>query len=95
MQHRDGVGFVNGMISLTYKVVRGLFDPVVEKILHETRSLLPRGAQYIIMIEELSAYKLLQEAVKKEFEKGGLKVLIPRELELVALKGAVLFGHEI
>ena len=74
-----------------------LFTPILTKITTHVGELLRnpklRGCRYIFMVGGFSESKLLQDEVKKNFERNGTKVLIPSEAQLAVLKGAVLFGH--
>ena len=92
-----GVTFGNGMIVIKSEAATKLFKPVIGSIIDHTKELLrdsqSSGMNYIFMVGGFSECQMLQEEIKNQFERNGLKVLVPSEAQLAIIKGAVIFGH--
>ena len=75
---------------------KSLFTPIFTTITTHVGEILRnpklRGCRLIFMVGGFSKSKLLQDEVKKNFERNGTNVLVPSEAQLAVLKGAVLFG---
>ena len=94
--HPD-ISFTNGTIVIQYKTAKQMFSQMLGHITTHVKALLkdPKLAtcMYIFMVGGFSESRLLQDQIKRNFEKNDTKVLIPSEAQLAVLKGAVLFGH--
>ena len=89
-------------IVLKEQGVHYLFKEAVTNILYDAQKVITymqkchKGSPsltYVLMVGGLSQSEIVQGAVRKHFEHGGCKVIIPREADVAVLKGAVLFGH--
>ena len=84
-----------GMLRLHPSMMMQLFDPVVSTIVQHIQELLSipqlHGIQYLFLVGGFSESPVLQEAVHDAF-KDQLRVIIPRDVSLTTLKGAVMFG---
>ena len=97
LKSAEGLSFSNGMITIKHAAAKRLFEDVIQDIAEHLRKLLKDSklsdVKYILMVGGFSECEVLQNAVKNEFERNGLKVLIPSEAQLAIIKGAVLYGH--
>lgn len=84
-----------GMLRIAPETMKELFDPVLSKIVEHVKDLISResvtGLKFLFLVGGFSESPLLQEAVRKAFE-SNMKVIIPQEVGLTILRGAVLFG---
>ena len=91
------ISFTNGAIVIKHETAKHLFSQMLNNITAHVKVLLrnPKLAKcrYIFMVGGFSQSRLLQDEIKRNFEKNRTRVLIPSEAQLSVLKGAVLFGH--
>ncbi|ELT91702.1 hypothetical protein CAPTEDRAFT_166803 [Capitella teleta] len=84
-----------GMLRLMPEAMLRLFQPTLDRIKQSVGDVLNnpkvRDVRYIFLVGGFSESGLLQSEIRKEF--GHLtKVIIPQDVALTILKGAVLFG---
>ncbi|XP_064630076.1 heat shock 70 kDa protein 12A-like isoform X2 [Lineus longissimus] len=84
-----------GMLRLNPETMRRLFQPTLEKIMEAVGRVLnhpdAKGTQYVFLVGGFAESPILQHALRKEF--GHIvKLIIPQDMGLTILKGAVLFG---
>ena len=86
-----------GMLRLQPSVMYSLFEPVVDEVVQHIQRLLdiPELApiKYIFLVGGFAESPTLQEAIQKAFQHK-LKVIIPHNVSLTILKGAVMFGQD-
>lgn len=86
-----------GMLRLLPSVMMKLFEPVVSAIIHHIQELLlvPTLAniEYLFLVGGFAESAVLQEAIRNAF-RSHLRVIIPQDVSLTILKGAVLYGHD-
>ena len=84
-----------GQLRLSPDIIISLFLPVTQKIIRHIRMLLsnPRlvGISHLFLVGGFAESQVLQHEVKKAFETQ-LRVIIPQDVSLTILKGAVYFG---
>ncbi|CAF2048753.1 unnamed protein product [Rotaria magnacalcarata] len=84
-----------GMMRLTPEAMKRLFHPTVEKIKGTIGDVLNspdvKGIQYLFLVGGFAESPILQHEVRRAFS-SILKVIIPQDVSLSILKGAVLFG---
>lgn len=84
-----------GMLRIAPSVMKDLFNPVLGQILEHIRSLLNKpnlvDIKHLFLVGGFAESPLLQTAVRQEF-KERVRVVIPHDVGLTILKGAVLFG---
>ena len=85
----------NEYISLSSKVMKGLFKPVLDRIKEHLTTVLRRPklskVKTVLLVGGFADSALLQEELRNEFSKR-YRVLVPRNAVTAVLKGAVLFG---
>lgn len=84
-----------GNLRLLPRAMNSLFEPVVESVTKHIHKVLSypsaKDVKYLFMVGGFSESPVLQEAILNEF--GGLcQVVIPRDVGLCTIKGAVIFG---
>ncbi|XP_043196394.1 heat shock 70 kDa protein 12A-like [Amphibalanus amphitrite] len=92
--YRGGqVRYTDGMLRLDSELMQHLFAPTLDKITEQVESLfdMVSNMQYLFLVGGFSESKLLQERMKRTFS-DRIKVVIPQEVSLAILRGAVLFG---
>ena len=86
-----------GMLRLLPAVMMGLFEPVVSAIIHHIQELLqvPKLAniEYLFLVGGFAESAVLQDAIRNAF-RSNIRVIIPQDVSLSILKGAVIFGHD-
>ena len=86
-----------GMLRLQPSIMLELFEPVVRAIVHHIQEvlLIPNvtGIEYLFLVGGFAESPILQEAIQTAFG-SRLKVVIPHNVSLTILKGAVMFGHD-
>ncbi len=86
-----------GMLRLLPSVMMSLFEPVISAIIHHIQDLLliPQlsNVQYLFLVGGFAESAVLQDAVRNAF-RSNIRVIIPQDVSLTILKGAVLFGHD-
>ena len=84
-----------GMLRLQPSVMMMLFEPIVASIVRHISELLLipelRRIEYLFLVGGFSESPVLQEAIRNEF-RNYLRVVIPQDVSLTILKGAVMFG---
>ena len=84
-----------GMLRLQPSVMMTLFEPIVDSIIRHISELLliPELSriEYLFLVGGFSESPVLQEAIRNEF-RNYLRVVIPQDVSLTILKGAVMFG---
>lgn len=84
-----------GQLRLHPDAMIALFLPVTEKIISHIRILLGNarlgGISHLFLVGGFAESQVLQQEVKKAFETQ-LRVVIPQDVSLTILKGAVYFG---
>eukprot|EP00794_Sanderia_malayensis_P005264 gene5264-5930_t len=84
-----------GMLRIAPCVMEDLFNPVLRKITSHIQDLLDKPSlvniQHLFLVGGFAESPLLQTAVRDEFG-GRVRVIIPHDVGLTILKGAVLFG---
>jgi len=72
-----------------------LFTPTIDSIVTLMKTTVSNkstnGLSTILMVGGFSKYPMIQEAVKEAFP--GKRIIIPEDVGMSVLKGAVLFGH--
>eukprot|EP00918_Siedleckia_nematoides_P020086 GHVU01042803.1.p1 GENE.GHVU01042803.1~~GHVU01042803.1.p1 ORF type:complete len:676 (-),score=68.68 GHVU01042803.1:1207-3204(-) len=86
-----------GMLRLTTNAMRRLFLPTVERIKHSIGEVLNspqvKDIKYLFLVGGFAESQMLQFEVRKEFSHI-LKLVIPQDVALTILKGAVCFGMD-
>lgn len=83
-----------GMLRLLYPAMMRLFDPVVSTIIkhiHRVISHTQSHIQYLFLVGGFAESSVLQHAVRESFS-DTLRVIIPHDMSLCILKGAVMYG---
>lgn len=84
-----------GMLRISPELMKELFQPVLSKIIEHVSTLINKptvqGVQFLFLVGGFAESPLLQAAVRDAFS-SKLKVIIPQDVGLTILKGAVLFG---
>lgn len=87
-----------GMLRLQPSVMMSLFEPVVSAIVHHVQDLLQLpelfSIAYVFLVGGFAESAVLQEAVRNAFRGSSVRVIIPQDVSLTILKGAVMFGHD-
>ncbi|XP_065261831.1 heat shock 70 kDa protein 12B [Emys orbicularis] len=96
---RSSVNFVKwssqGMLRMSSEAMNDLFQPTVSQIIRHIDDLLKKpdvkGIKFLFLVGGFAESAMLQHAVQSAF--GSLcRVIIPQDVGLTILKGAVLFG---
>lgn len=86
-----------GMLRLLPPVMMKLFEPVVSAIVHHIQELLlvPKlsDIEYLFLVGGFAESAVLQDAIRNAF-RSNMRVIIPQDVSLSILKGAVLYGHD-
>lgn len=86
-----------GMLRLLPSVMMRLFEPVVSAIIHHIQELLlvPKlsNIEYLFLVGGFAESAVLQDAIRNPF-RSSLRVIIPQDVSLSILKGAVMYGHD-
>ncbi|XP_006820024.1 heat shock 70 kDa protein 12A-like, partial [Saccoglossus kowalevskii] len=84
-----------GMLRFTPEGMRRLFLPTLDHIRQEIELVLQKPSldhvNYLFLVGGFAESPLLQEEIRKSF-KDKLRVIIPQDVGLTILKGAVLYG---
>ena len=84
-----------GMMRLLPSIMMSLFEPVVSAIIHHIQELMfiPKlsNIEYLFLVGGFAESAVLQDAVRNAF-RSNIRVIIPQDVSLTILKGAVLFG---
>lgn len=92
----DGVQWSSqGTLRLQPSLMMALFEPVVSEIIHHIQELLliPELSriEYLFLVGGFAESAVLQEAIQNAF-RNHLRVVIPQDVSLTIVKGAVMFG---
>ncbi|KAG8513424.1 Heat shock 70 kDa protein 12B, partial [Galemys pyrenaicus] len=98
---RSSVNFVKwssqGMLRMTCEAMNELFQPTVSGIIQHIEALLARpevqGVKLLFLVGGFAESAVLQHAVQAALGTRGLRVVVPHDVGLTILKGAVLFGQ--
>ena len=86
----------HGSLRLLPHAMNNLFQPVVDNIVRHIQKVISHpsaeGTQYIFLVGGFSESPVLQEAITNEFSNDMVQVVIPQDVSLCTIKGAVLFG---
>lgn len=84
-----------GMLRIAPETMKELFAPVLRKIVEHIEDLISKdsikGLHFLFLVGGFAESPLLQVAVREAFD-SKIKVIIPQEVGLTILRGAVLFG---
>lgn len=84
-----------GMLRITPSAMYALFDPVLREIIYHISDLLRKpdldGVKFIFLVGGFAESPLLQAEIRSAFQHL-VRVIIPQDVGLTILKGAVLFG---
>lgn len=84
-----------GMLRLTQEAMNELFQPTIQNIVRHIEELMSRaevqGVRFLFLVGGFAESPLLQKAVQKAVGRY-CRVIIPHDVGLTILKGAVLFG---
>ena len=84
-----------GMLRLSAHVMQTLFEPIVNEVIGHIKNLLTKPSlqkvEHLFLVGGFAESPLLQHAVRSALE-GRVRVIIPNDVGLAILKGAVLFG---
>ncbi|XP_037667305.1 heat shock 70 kDa protein 12B isoform X1 [Choloepus didactylus] len=98
---RSSVNFVKwssqGMLQMSSQAMNELFQPTVSGIIQHIEELLARpevqGVKLLFLVGGFAESAVLQHAVQTALGARGLRVVVPHDVGLTILKGAVLFGQ--
>ncbi|XP_017197241.2 heat shock 70 kDa protein 12B isoform X4 [Oryctolagus cuniculus] len=98
---RSSVNFVKwssqGMLRMSCEAMNELFQPTVSGIIQHIEALLARpevqGVKLLFLVGGFAESAVLQQAVQASLGARGLRVVVPHDVGLTILKGAVLFGQ--
>ncbi|XP_034495745.1 heat shock 70 kDa protein 12B isoform X2 [Ailuropoda melanoleuca] len=98
---RSSVNFVKwssqGMLRMSCEAMNELFQPTVSGIIQHIEALLARpevqGVKLLFLVGGFAESAVLQHAVQTALGARGLRVVVPHDVGLTILKGAVLFGQ--
>jgi hypothetical protein len=86
-----------GMLRILPSVMMRLFEPVVSAIIHHIQEILLvpglSNIEYLFLVGGFAESAVLQDAIRNAF-RANLRVIIPQDVSLTILKGAVLYGHD-
>uniref|UniRef100_A0A3Q4MD05 Heat shock protein 12B n=1 Tax=Neolamprologus brichardi TaxID=32507 RepID=A0A3Q4MD05_NEOBR len=84
-----------GMLRLTQEAMNELFQPTISKIVKHIEELMAkpevRGVRFLFLVGGFAESPMLQKAVQKALGRT-CRIIIPHDVGLTILKGAVLFG---
>ena len=83
-----------GTLRLSSKAMQQLFKPVVAYIVKHIEQLtkeLEKPLEYLFLVGGFSESPVLQQAIRDSFS-ATMQVIIPQDVSLTILKGAVMFG---
>ena len=86
-----------GMLRIQSEIMMSFFEPVTATIVHHIQQLLAMpellDIRYLFLVGGFAESPVLQEAVQNAF-RSQLRVIIPQDVSLTILKGAVMFGQD-
>eukprot|EP00062_Callorhinchus_milii_P022316 gi/632979985/ref/XP_007906775.1/ PREDICTED: heat shock 70 kDa protein 12B-like [Callorhinchus milii] len=84
-----------GMLRLSPEAINQLFQPTIKQVLQHIENLMRRpevgGVRFLFLVGGFAESAMLQQAVQGMLG-GKCRVIIPQDVGLTILKGAVLFG---
>ena len=84
-----------GMLRLSPAAMHALFEPVIREIVRHIADLIRKpeldGVKYLFLVGGFSESPLLQNEIRRAFS-NDLRIIIPQDVGLTILKGAVMFG---
>ncbi|MEQ2292144.1 Heat shock protein 12B, partial [Ameca splendens] len=84
-----------GMLRLTQEAMNELFQPTISNIVKHIEELMGklevRGVRFLFLVGGFAESPMLQKAVQKALGRT-CRIIIPHDVGLTILKGAVLFG---
>ena len=84
-----------GMLRFSASIMKNLFKPVVNDIIGHIQNLLTKASlkhvEFLFLVGGFAESPLLQYAIREALE-SRVRVIIPNDVGLAILKGAVLFG---
>ncbi|KAK7909579.1 hypothetical protein WMY93_014263 [Mugilogobius chulae] len=84
-----------GMLRLTQEAMNELFQPTIQNIIRHIEELLSRpevqGVRFLFLVGGFAESPMLQKAIQRSVSRS-CRVIIPHDVGLTILKGAVLFG---
>lgn len=85
-----------GMLRIKSSLIQKLFEPVTLAIIKHIAVVLNspsiENLNYLFLVGGFAESQILQHAIRNAFKPSNIKVIIPQEVSLAILKGAVLFG---
>lgn len=94
------ISFVGDKVKFDAGLMKELFKKTTDKVVGHMKTILekqPCGKKVslILMVGGFSESTYIQDVIKKGFhEKGGKRVLIPKEAGISVVQGAVVFGRQ-
>nr|XP_010589856.1 heat shock 70 kDa protein 12B isoform X2 [Loxodonta africana] len=86
-----------GMLRMSCEAMNELFQPTVSGIIQHIEALLAQpevqGVKLLFLVGGFAESAVLQHAVQAALGARGLRVVVPHDVSLTILKGAVLFGQ--
>jgi len=86
---------MQGMLRLMPEAMLSLFQPTIDNIKNAIEHVLNNpsigGIEYLFLVGGFAESPIIQSALKKEFSQK-VKIVIPQDVSLTILKGAVCFG---
>ncbi|XP_032317783.1 heat shock 70 kDa protein 12B isoform X1 [Camelus ferus] len=86
-----------GMLRMSSEAMNELFQPTVSGIIQHIEAVLARpevqGVKLLFLVGGFAESAVLQHAVQAALGARGLRVVVPHDVGLTILKGAVLFGQ--
>ncbi len=95
---REGVQWTSqGMLRLSPSTMMELFEPTVHAIVQHIQEILQvpsiKKIEYLFLVGGFAESPILQNAIQDAF-RSLFRVVIPQDVSLTILKGAVMFGHD-
>jgi len=93
--NKDVKWSTQGMLRLSPIAMHALFEPVMKEIIRHVTDLLKRpelnNIKFMFLVGGFAESPLLQNEIRKAFS-SQVRVIIPQDVGLTILKGAVMFG---
>ena len=93
--NKDVKWSTQGMLRLSPAAMHALFEPVMKEIIRHVTELLKRpelsNIKFMFLVGGFAESPLLQNEIRKAFS-SQVRVIIPQDVGLTILKGAVMFG---
>lgn len=95
MRYKDKMICTGDKFRMSGEMVHDLFKNSCESVVDHVKGLIAHplcsGVETILMVGGFSECKIIQQAIKNNFQDK--RVIIPEDAGLAIVKGAVLFGH--